>query len=64
MNENTFEMIFWTVGEELGINEWWVLFDSGDMDEVERRIAEAFGVEDATEIEGFIEWYNNMAMEL
>lgn len=64
MNENTFEMVFWQVAEELGITKWWELFDNEGMDEVERRIAETFNMEDATEVDGFINWYNEMAMDL
>ena len=59
-----FDEIFDEVMTEMGITEWDVLFDSEEFDEVERRIAERYGVEDATEVEGFTEWYNEMAMDL
>lgn len=64
MNENIFEEIFWEVAEEHGVSGWWELFDSEDFEEVERRIAERFGVADPCEVEGFIEWNNEMAEEL
>lgn len=64
MNTEKFEKIFWMVAEEKEITNWWKLFDSEDFDEVEARIAEEFGVEDAVEVEGFIEWHNSMAEDL
>lgn len=59
-----FDEVFGEVMTEMGITEWYVLFDSEGFDEVERRIAERYSVEDATEVEGFTEWYNEMAMDL
>ena len=59
-----FEEIFAEVMVEFGLTGWWELFDSEEFDEVERRICEAYGVADATEVEGFTEWYNEMAMDL
>ena len=59
-----FEEIFWNVADEMGINEWWVLFDSENFDEVENRICERFGVEGADEVEGFDDWYNEKVMDL
>lgn len=63
-NYDVFDEIFETVMDELGLSGWWQLFDSDDFDEVERRIAERFGVADVTEVEGFLDWYNIMAEEL
>jgi len=63
-NYNTFENIFWTVADELGIAAWWELFDSDNFDMVETRIAETFNVTDVTEVEGFLDWYNEMAEDL
>lgn len=63
-NIDIFEEIFWTVADELGLSAWYELFDSEDMDEVDRRVALRFGVEDATEVEGYTDWYNEMAWEL
>ena len=59
-----FDEIFWTVADELGIANWWELFDSENMDEVERRIAKAFDEEDPSDVEFFTEWYNEMAEDL
>ena len=59
-----FDEVFEEVMTEMGITEWYVLFDSEEFDEVERRIAERCGVEDVTEVEGFTEWYDEMAMDL
>lgn len=59
-----FEEIFAEVMVEFGLTGWWELFDSKEFDEVERRICEAYGVTEATEVEGFTEWYNEMAMDL
>ena len=59
-----FDKVFEEVMTEMGITEWYVLFDSEEFDEVERRICEAYGVSEATEVEGFTEWYNEMAMDL
>ena len=63
-NYDVFDEIFCGVMDELGLSGWWELFDSGEFDEVERRIAERFGVVDVTEVEGFLDWYNIMAEEL
>ena len=59
-----FEEIFAEVMTEMGITEWYELFDSEGFDEVERRIAEVFGVESADEVDGFTEWASEMAMDL
>lgn len=64
MYEEFFEEIFWEVAEEAGLTSWWEVFDSEVMDEVDARIASCFGVEDATEVAGYLDWYNEMAMEL
>lgn len=64
MYEEIFEEIFWEVAEEAGLTSWWEVFDSEVMDEVDARIAARFGVEDATEVAGYLDWYNEMAMEL
>lgn len=63
-NIDIFEEIFWQVGEEYGLTGWWEIYDSEAFDEVERRIAEHFGVADAFEVEEFLEWNNEMAGEL
>lgn len=63
-NYDTFDEIFWIVADELNITAWYELFDSDAMDEVDRRVALTFGVEDATEVEGYLDWYNEMAWEL
>ena len=59
-----FEEVFAEVMVEMGITEWYELFDSEDFEEVERRIAERYGVESAEEVDGFIEWSSEMAMDL
>jgi len=59
-----FDEMFAEVMTEMGITEWYVLFDSEEFEVVEGRIAEAFGVEDATEVDGYTDWYNTMAMDL
>lgn len=64
MNEEIFEEIFWNVAEELGINTWYVLFDSSDFRIVEERIREYFGVSDEFDIEGYDEWYCTMCDDL
>ena len=56
MNWDIFEEIFEAVMREL--------FDSGDFEVVEERICDRFGVTDPTEVEGFIEWNNEMCDEL
>ena len=63
-NIDIFEEIFWTVADELGLSAWYELFDSEDMNEVDRRVALRFGVENTTEVEGYADWYNEMAWEL
>ena len=60
----TFDKIFWDVAEELGIANWWELFDSENFDEVEKRIAKAFNETDASEVPSFTDWYNDMAGDL
>ena len=64
MNWDIFEEIFEAVMNELAICNWWELFDSGDFEVVEERICDRFGVTDPTEVEGFIEWNNEMCDEL
>ncbi len=59
-----FDEIFWEVAEELGINNWWELFDSENFEEVEKRIAQAFDEADAFEVPFFLDWYNEMAEDL
>jgi len=63
-NTEIFEEIFWQVGEEAGLNSWWEIFDSEVFCEVEDRIAERFGVADASEVPEFNEWNDEMADEL
>ena len=63
-NYDVFDEIFYDVMDELGLSDWWELFDSEAFDEVEIRIAERFSVAEVTEIEGFVEWYNTMAEDL
>ena len=63
-NYDVFDEIFEVVMDELGLSDWWELFDSEAFDEVEIRIAERFSVTEVTEIEGFVEWYNTMAEDL
>lgn len=59
-----FEEIFFNVATELGCDGWYELYDSDDFEEVERRICQTFGVEDAVEVEGFLDWYNEMYWDL
>ena len=59
-----FEEIFWEVAEELGFTAWYELFDSSEFDTVENRIAERFNVESAEDLDEFVDWYNEMAMDL
>lgn len=65
MNENyeIFEEIFGEVMEENGFDGWWQLFDGEKMEEVNKGIAEKFGKE-VEEVEGYSEWYNEMAADL
>ena len=60
----TFDEIFWTVADELGITNWWELFDSDNFEEVEKRIAKAFDEKDAAEVPFFLDWFNEMAEDL
>jgi len=62
-NYEIFEEIFENACEMLD-SSGWVVFDGEYFDEVENQICERFGVTDPTEIEGYTEWYNEMAMEL
>ena len=55
-----YEKVFWEVASELGINEWWVLFDSEDMDIVDER-CQALADYDEDE---YNEWYHEMAEDL
>lgn len=59
-----FEEVFAEVMAEGSYEGWWELFDGEGFEEVERRIAERYGVEDAYEVEGFSAWASEMAMEL
>ena len=58
-----FEEIFWEVAEELGVTDWWVLFDSDDFEKVEIKIADEFGVS-VLEMDVYLDWYNEMAQDL
>lgn len=64
MNWDIFESIFEQVMDEMGITEWYVLFDSSNFEIVEGRIRERFGVEDEFEIDEYDDWYNTMCMDL
>lgn len=59
-----FDMIFNEVMTELGLTGWWELFDSEMFDIVEIRIAIYYDVVDAADIDGYLDWYNTMAMDL
>ena len=63
-NIEIFEEIFWAVGEAYGLTGWWEIYDSEIFEEVEARIAQTFEVEDASEVDGFLEWANEMAEDL
>ena len=63
-NTEIFEEIFWQVGEENNRNHWYEIFDSEIFNEVERRIAEHFGVTDAYDVPEFENWADEMADEL
>ena len=61
----TFDEIFWTVYNELGLSGgWWKLFDSENFEEVENRIAKAFDEADAADVPFFLDWHNEMAEDL
>lgn len=63
-NTEIFEEIFWQVGDEMGLNSWWEIFDGDAFEEVERRIAQYFGVADVWDVPEFSEWESEMADEL
>ncbi len=55
-----YEEIFWQVAEELGINEWWFLFDSENFDLVEQRCRTLPQFDE----ELFDKWNEEMAWDL
>ena len=63
-NIEIFEEIFWQIGEEHGLTDWWEIYDSEIFDEVADRIAERFGVFEAEEIPEFQGWVEEMTDEL
>ena len=63
-NNDIFYEIFETVMDELGIDAWYDLFDSDNFDVVDDRIRQYFGVDDETDVDGYLDWYNTMAMDL
>ena len=60
-----FEMVFEAVMEELELS-WYELFDSEQFEIVEERIASSLGisVEELSEIDEYIAWTSEMAMDL
>jgi hypothetical protein len=59
-----FEEIFDEVMNDLHIGAWWELFDDPRFTEVEKRVAEKFGVNDAYELDYFPCWVREMAADL
>lgn len=64
MDNEIFYDVLFEVGDENGKTAWYEIFDSDLMDEVDRRLIERFGVEDVWDIEGYGEWYDEMAGDL
>ena len=58
-----FEEIFWQVGDENGVNEWYNIFDSDLFDVVRDRIVNEFG-DDVLESDEFLDWYDEMYEDL
>lgn len=60
-----FEMVFEAVMEELELS-WYELFDSEQFEMVEERIASSLGisVEELCEMDEYIAWTSEMAMDL
>lgn len=60
-----FEMVFEVVMEELELS-WYELFDSEQFEIVEERIASSLGisVEELSEMDEYIAWTSEMAMDL
>jgi len=58
-----FEEIFWQVGDENGVNEWYNIFDSDLFDVVRDRIVNEFG-DDVLESDEFLDWYDEMCEDL
>jgi len=58
-----FEEVFAEVMEELGLSEWYELFDSDEFAMVEERITERLGY-DCYECEEFCDWERTMGEDL
>lgn len=58
-----FEEIFWQVGDENGVNEWYNIFDSDLFDVVRDRIVNEFG-DDVLDSDEFLDWYDEMYEDL
>lgn len=58
-----FEEIFWQVGDENGVNEWYNIFDSDLFDVVRDRIVNEFD-DDVLESDEFLDWYDEMCEDL
>lgn len=63
MMRERFDEIFGEVMEELGLDEWYELFDSDDFEKVQMRIVDEFGMS-ILEMDDYIEWAEEMAEEL
>ena len=61
--KDMFDKVFEEVMNEKNINDWYVLYDSDDFDEVIDRISKLLGY-DCWENEEFGEWEYDMAMDL
>ena len=61
--ELMFDRIFEEVMHELGINAWYILFDSDAFELVEERISNQLGY-DCWECAEFIFWHRDMAEDL
>ena len=63
-NVEIFDKIFGEVSVVHNCEEWYEVFDSELMDEVNEKICKYFGVENACDIEGYSNWYDEMYWDL
>ena len=63
-NYDTLNEIMGRVGDKHGLNAWYEIFDSEYFDEVDKEICKYFNVDNVELVEGYADWYNELAQDL
>lgn len=63
-NIEIFEKILMEVGAKYNLDTWYEIFDSEVFNEVEIEICKYFNTTTSNQIEGYLDWFNDMCEEL